>query len=197
MHSTGHPVLRRSTEVNWGQMRSMTFADFFRVLLPSKVIWGADFDSDIHFTLRRLEMTSCNHQVIKGQWRHMTRKWFFEFFTHKIIRGHSKTIVTCSTGRKEHAGRWNVALAPSEAKLSAITVFVTFRHLTWPQRSLVDLGPLSLYINLFVSRRATRSFFPRSSSSIRGETARGGRTNPPPPPPCAVEGCEMACAGEG
>ena len=32
---------------------------------------------------------------------------------------------------------------------------------------------LSLYINLFVSQRATCSFFPRSSSSIRGETARG------------------------
>ena len=83
MHSTGHPVLRRSTEVNWGQMRWMTFADFFRVLLPSKVIWGADFDSDIHFALRRLEMRSWNHRVIKGQWRHMTRKWFFEFLTPK------------------------------------------------------------------------------------------------------------------
>ena len=81
MHSTGHPVLRKSTEVNWGQMRSMTFADFFRVLLPSKVIWGADFDSDIHFALRRLETRSWNHRVIKGQWRHMTRKWFFEFWT--------------------------------------------------------------------------------------------------------------------
>ena len=61
----------------------MTFADFFRVLLPSKVIWGADFDSDIHFALRRLEMMSWNHQVIKGQWRHRTRKWFFEFLTPK------------------------------------------------------------------------------------------------------------------
>ena len=61
----------------------MTFADFFRVLLPSKVIWDADFDSDIHFALRRLEMTSWNHQVIKVQWRHMTRKWFFEFWTPK------------------------------------------------------------------------------------------------------------------
>ena len=81
MHCTGHPVLRKSTEVNWGQMRSMTFADFFRVLLPSKVIWGADFDSDIHFALRRFEMRSWNHRVIKGQWRHMTRKWFFEFLT--------------------------------------------------------------------------------------------------------------------
>ena len=166
MHSTGHPVLRRSAEVNWGQKRSMTFADFFRVLLPSKVFWGADFDSGIHFALRRLEMTSWNHQVIKGQWRHMTRKWFFSnFWPLKIIRGHSKTIVTCSTRRKEHAGRLNCALAPSEAKLSAITVFVTFRHLTWPQRLRTRPDQrgwprtLSLYINLFVSRRATRSFF--------------------------------------
>ena len=61
----------------------MTFADFFRVLLPSKVIWDADFDSDIHFALRRLEMMSWNHQVIKCQWRHRTRKWFFEFLTPK------------------------------------------------------------------------------------------------------------------
>ena len=97
VHSTGHPVLyagqlrsnevkwgqMRSNEVKWGQMRSMTFADFFRVLLPFKVIWGADFDSDIHFALRRLETRSWNHRVIKGQWRHMTRKWFFEFSTPK------------------------------------------------------------------------------------------------------------------
>ena len=81
MYSTVHPVLRRSTEVNWGQTRSMTFADFYRV--PSKVIWGADFDSGIHFALRRLEMRSWNHRVIKGQWRHMTRKMFFEFLTPK------------------------------------------------------------------------------------------------------------------
>ena len=141
MHSTGHPVLRRSTEVNWDQMRSMTFADFFRVLLPSKVIWGADFDSDIHFALRILEMRSWNHRVIKGQWRHMTRNSFFEFWPLKIIHGHLKTIVTYSTRRKEHAGRWNFALAPSEAKLSAITDFRQCRHLTWPQRSLVELGP--------------------------------------------------------
>ena len=48
-------------------MKSMTFANFFRVLLPSKVILGADFDSDIHFALRRLEMRSWDHRVIKGQ----------------------------------------------------------------------------------------------------------------------------------
>ena len=113
MHSTGHPVLRRSTEVNWDQMRSMTFADFFRVLLLSKVIWGADFDSDIHFALRRLEMKSWSHRVVKGQWRHMTRKWFFDFFLPlKIIHVHSISNVTCYSCRKEHAEHWNFALAP-------------------------------------------------------------------------------------
>ena len=141
MHSTGHPVIRRSTEVNWGQMRSMTFADFFRVLLPSKVIWGADVDSDIHFALRILEMRSWNHRVIKGQWRHMIRNSFFEFLTPKnyprAFKNH-RNVFYSSQGT-----RWtlNFALAPSEAKLSAITDFRQFRHLTWPQRSLVDLGP--------------------------------------------------------
>ena len=64
-------------------MRSMTFADFFRVLLLSKVIWGADFFSDIHFALKRVEMKSWSHRVIKGQWRHTTRKLFFELLTPK------------------------------------------------------------------------------------------------------------------
>ena len=159
MHSTGHPVLRRSTEVNWGQMKSMTFADFFRVLLPSKVIWSADFDSDIHFALRRLEKRSWNHQVIKGQWRHMTQKLFFDFFTPKIIHGHSETIVTCSTCRKERAGRSNFALAPSEAKLSAMTDFRHFSALDLTSEVTGWPMTLSLYINMFVSRWATCSFF--------------------------------------
>ena len=181
MHSTGHPVLRRSTEVNWGQMRSMTFPDFFRVLLPSKVIWGADFDSDIHFTLRRLKMTSWNHQVIKGQWRHMTRKWFFEFLTPKnytwAFKNH-RNVFYSSQGT-----RWTLKFCSSSIRSKVIGDH-GFRHFSaldltsevtgWPRT-------VSLYINLFVSRRATRSFFPRSSTSIRGETARGGRTNPPPP----------------
>ena len=156
MHSTGLPVLRRSTEVNWGQMRSMAFADFFRVLLPSKVIWGADFDSDIHFA-RRLEMRSWNHRVIKGQW-HITR-FFFEFLPLKIIHGYSKTILTCSTRHEEHAGHWNVALAPSEAKLSAITGFRHFSALDPTSEATGWPRVLSLCINLFVSRRATCSFF--------------------------------------
>ena len=74
------------TQVNRGQLRSNEVNDLcrlFRVLLPSKVIWSADFDSDIHFALRRLEMRSWNRRVIKGQWRHMTLKWFFAFVTHK------------------------------------------------------------------------------------------------------------------
>ena len=127
MHSAGHPILRRSTEINWGQMRSMTFADFFRVLLPSKVIWGADFDSDIDFALRRLDIWG--HGTIESsKVNHLI--WpendFSNFLPLKIIRGHSKTNVTCFTRRKEDAGRWNFALAPSEAKLSAITGFSHF-----------------------------------------------------------------------
>ena len=142
-------------------MRSMTFADFFRVLLPSKVIWGADFDSDIHFALRRLEMRSWNHRVIKGQWRRMTRKCFFfsNFSPLKIIHEHSKAIVTCSTLRKEHAGRWNFALAPSEAKLSAIMAFHHFSTLDLTSEVTGWPRTLSLYINLFVSRLAPCSFF--------------------------------------
>ena len=195
MHSTGHPVLRRSTEVNWGQMRSMTFADFFRVLLPSKVIWGADFDSDIHFALRILEMRSWNHRVIKGQWRHMTRNSFFEFLTPKnyprAFKNH-RNVFYLSLGT-----HWTLKFCSSSIRskvigdheFSSISALDLTSEVTgWPRT-------LSLYINLFVSRRATRSFLPRSSSSISCETARG--VVPTPPPPCAVEGCEIACAGEG
>ena len=179
MHSTGHPVLRRSTEVNWGKMRSTTLADFFRALLPSKVIWGADFDSDIHFTLRRLKMRSSKHRVIKGQWRHMTRKWFFEFLTpknHPWAFKNQRNVFYSSQG-----ARWTLKfpLAPSEAKLSATTGFRHFSALDltsevtgWPRK-------LSLYINLFVSRRATRSFF-REALAQSGAKRQGGSCPPPP-----------------
>ena len=150
------------TQVNRGQLRSNEVNDLcrlFRVLLLSKVIWGADFDSDIHFALRRLEMRLWYRRVIKGQWRHMTRKWFLNLGPLKIIYMHSKTIVTCSTRPKEHAGCWNFALAPSEAKLSAITGFRHFSALDLTSEVTGWPRTLSLYINLFVSRRATRSFF--------------------------------------
>ena len=175
-------------------MRSMTSADFFRVLLPSKVIWGADFDSDIHFALRILELRSWNHRVIKGQWRHMTRNSFFEFLTPKhyprALKNHRNVFYS------SQETRWTLKFCSSSIRskvigdhgFSSISALDLTSEVTgWPRI-------LSSYINLFVSRRATRSFFPRSSSSIRGETARGFV---PPPPPCAVEGCEMACAGEG
>ena len=174
MHSTGHPVLRRSTEVNWGQMRSMTFAYFFRVLLPCEVIWGADFDSDIHFALRILEMRSWNHRVIKGQWRHMTRNSFFEFLTPKnyLWAFKNQRIVFYSS----QGTRWTLKFCSSSIRskvigdpgFSSISALDLTSEVTgWPRT-------LSLYINPFVLRRATRSFFfPGSSSSIRGETARG------------------------
>ena len=126
-------------------------------------------------------MTSWNHQIIKGQWRHMTRKWFFEFLTPKNYPWAFKNyrnVFYSSQGT-----RWTLKFCSSSIRSKVIGDH-GFRHFSaldltsevtgWPRT-------LSLYINLFVSRRATRSFFPRSSSSIRGETARGGRTNPPPP----------------
>ena len=60
----------------------------------------------------------------------------------QIMHGHSKTNVTCFTRHKEHAGRWNFALATSEAKLSAITGFRHFSALDLTSEvTLVDLGP--------------------------------------------------------
>ena len=103
---------------------------------------------------------------------------FLNFWPLKIIRGHSKTIETCCTCREEHAGRCNFALSPPEAKLSAVTGFRHFSSLDLTSEVTGWPGTLSLYTNLFVSRRATRSFFPRSSSSIRGETARGSYQPP-------------------
>ena len=106
------------------------------------------------------------------------KMFFFSFGLLKIIHGHSKTIVTCSTHRKKHAGRWIFVLAPSEAMSSAIPCFRHFSALDLTSEVTGLPRTLSVYINLFVSRRATCSFFPRSSSSIRGETARG--VVPPP-----------------
>ena len=110
--------------------------------------------------------------------------------------GISKNIVTCSTCRQEHAGRWNFALAPSEAKLSAITGFrhfpafdLTSEVSDWPRT-------LSLYINLFVSRRATCSFFRAKLYLNQGRNKQGGGSYQPPPIVPWKEG-EMACAGEG
>ena len=124
-------------------------------------------------------MRSWNHWGIKGQWRHMTRKLFFEFLTPKnhpwTFKNH-RNVFYSSQGT-----RWMLKFCSSSIRSKVIgdhgfhhfsALDLTSEVTGWPRT-------LSLYINLFVSRRATRSFFPRSSSSIRGETARGGRTNPP------------------
>ena len=128
---------------------------------------------------------------------YMTQNHFSNFWPLKIIHGHSKTTVSCSTRRKEHAGRWNFALAPSEAKLSAITGFRHFSALDLTSEVTGWPRTLSLYINLFVSRRATCSFFSAMLQLNQGRNGKGGRTplvpwkdakwpvparvNPPPP----------------
>ena len=76
-------------------------------------------------------MRSWNHRVIKGQWRHMPRKWFYEFWPIKIIHGHSKTIVTCSTRRKEHDGRWNFYSSSIRSEVSGDHGFSSLFG-TWP-----------------------------------------------------------------
>ena len=103
---------------------------------------------------------------------------FSNFWPLKIIHGHSKTIVACSTRRKEHAGRWNFALALSEAKLSAITGFRHFSALDLTSEVTGWPRTLSLYINVFVSRRATRSFF-REPLAQSGAKPQRGSYQPP------------------
>ena len=72
-----------------------------------------------------------------------------DFRSLKIFHGNSKTIVTCFTRLKEHAGRWNFALAPSEAKLSAITGFRHFSALDLTSEVTAWPRTLSSYINLY------------------------------------------------
>ena len=120
------------------------------------------------------------HQRSMTSYDPYDRKWFLEFLTPTNHPWAFKNHETCSTRREEHAGRWNFALAPSEAKLSAITGFRHFSALDLTSEVAGWPRTFNLYTNRFVSRRATRSFFPRSSNSIRGETARGVVSALPP-----------------
>ena len=118
-----------------------------------------------------------------GHQRSMTSydpKKIFEFLTPKNYRWafkNHRNMFYSSQGT-----RWTLKFCSSFFRSKVIGDH-GFRHF-----SALDLTSevtgwsriISLYINRFVSRRATRSFFPRISSSIRGETARGDRTNPPP-----------------
>ena len=83
--SSGPKRVNRS-QLRWNEVNYLR--RLFLVLLLSKVIWGADFESDTHFTLRWPEMRSWNHQDIEGQWRHVTPKWFSNFWPLKIVRRH-------------------------------------------------------------------------------------------------------------
>ena len=78
-----------------------------------------------------------------------------------------------------------------QKQTSAITRFRHFLTLDLTSEVTGSLRTLSLYTNRIVSRRATRSFFFREALAQSGAKRHGGRA------PCAVEGCEMACAGEG
>ena len=112
----------------------------------------------------------------------MTRNLFFEFLTPKnyprAFKNH-RNVFYSSQGT-----RWTLKFCSTSIRSKAIgdhgfssisALDLTSEVTGWPRT-------LSLYINLFVSRRATHSFFPRSSSSIRGETANGKRSYQPPPP---------------
>ena len=125
-------------------------------------------------------MRSWNHRVIKGQWRHMTRNSFVKFLTPKnyprAFKNHRNVFYSAQRTR------WTLKFCSSSIRskvigdhgFSSISALDLTSEVTgWPRT-------LSWYINLFVSRRATRSFFPRSSSSIRVKR-QGGSYQPPPP----------------
>ena len=54
----------------------------------------------------------------------------------------------------------------------------------WPDLTMsnVDLGLKTICAITRSHRDASTVFFPRSSTTIRGRSPEGGRTNPPPPP---------------
>ena len=125
-------------------------------------------------------MRPWHHQVIKGQWRHIARKWFiFYFWRLKMIHGHSKTIVTCSNRRKEHAGRWNFALAPSEAVIGDHGFSSLF--VTWPdlRGHWLTFDLKLIYQSLRLAESYTLVFF-REALSQSGAKRHGGGVVPSP-----------------
>ena len=151
----------------------------YRLRSPaSKVIWGADFDSDTHFALKRLQMRPRNHRVIKGQWRHMTQKLFFEFLAPKnnpwAFKNH-RNVFYLSQGTRSTLKFCSGSI---RNKVIGDHVFPSLFG-TWPASEVTGWPrPLSLYIDRFVTRRATRSFFSRSFSSIKVKR-HGGSYQPP------------------
>ena len=118
-------------------------------------------------------MRTWNNRVIKGQWRHIIRNTFFKFLTPKnyprafknhrsvfyLSQGTRCTLKFCSSSIRS-----KVIGDHGFSSISALDL--TLEDTGWPRT-------LSLYINLFVWAASYTLVFPRSSSSIRGETARG------------------------
>ena len=100
-------------------------------------------------------MRSWYHRITIGQWPHMISKLTFYFWRQNTSVGnrHLKTIDTFSFTYKERAGLSNVAVVPTEAIHQSQTI---------------------LTMNIEHPR-----FFPRSSSSIRGESVVVA-SHPPP-----------------
>ena len=114
---------------------------------------------------------------------YMTRNSFFRIFTPKnyprAFKNH-RNVFYSSQGT-----RWTLKFCCSSIRrkvigdhgFSSISALDLTSEVTgWPRT-------LSLYINLFVSRRATRSFFFREALAQSG-AKRKGRTTPPPPLCC-------------
>ena len=178
MHPTGHPLLRKSTESNEVNYLCRLFSS-------STAIWGY---LRRWFRIRRSFYTKMTwNEVMEppGHQRSMTSydsKMIFRFFfapkSHPWALKKHRIVFYSSRGT-----RWTLNFCSISSRSQELSAIIGFRYFSaldltsevtgWPRT-------LSLYTNRSVSRRARRSFFPRSSSSIRGETASGVVPTPPP-----------------
>ena len=100
--------------------------------------------------------------------------------THAFHRSSGPTQVNRGQLRSNEVN--DLCLAPSAAKLSAITGFRHFSALDLTSEITGWPRTLSLYTNRFVSQRATRSFF-REALAQSGAKRQGAVVPPPPPVP--------------
>ena len=123
-------------------------------------------------------MTSWNHQVIKGQWRYTTRKWFFEFLAPNnypwAFKNHR--IVFYSS----HGTRWTLKFCSSSVRGKVIgdhgfryfsALDLTSEVTSWPRT-------LSLYINSS-SRGELHARFFRETLAQSGAKRQGESYQPP------------------
>ena len=116
-------------------------------------------------------------RIIKGQWRHMTRKWFFKILTpknhHRAFKNHRN--VFCSS----RGTRWTLKFRSSSIRSKVVIGVHGFSSLDLTSEVTGWPRTLSLYTNLFVSRRATRLVFFREALAQSGAKRHGGRTPGP------------------